>query len=180
MGVIAWTMATDLMSISFDLMSHIEFPMNVICSSLTPDNDTLIHRSTGYDESRQCKNCGSTRLFFTRSSTLTPSIFTWLMVDDLSAFEIALNVRAASSRWIIQLQIFSVLSSLNFWVICWKNVIRLLSSRINGGADVDVPRPDRAGADKSKSRRFENPSRYGRSCGPRSDVWSPKITWARR
>lgn len=55
-------------------------------------------------------------------------------------------------------------------------MIRLLSSRINGGADVDVPKPDLAGADKSKSRKFEKPSRYGKSCGPRSGVWSLKIT----
>lgn len=93
-------------------MSPIEFPMNDICSSLTPDRLTLIHRSMGTDESSACKNCGSTRCFFERSNTDMPSIFRWLIVDDFSAFEIALKVLVASSRWIIQLQIFNVFSSL--------------------------------------------------------------------
>lgn len=101
-----------LISISFDLMSPIEFPMNDICSSLTPDSDTLIHLNMGTDDSSACKNCGSTRCFLFLSKTDMPSILMWLIVDDFNAFEMALNVLAASSRWIIQLQIFRVLRSL--------------------------------------------------------------------
>lgn len=103
---------THLISISLDLMSPIEFPMNDICSSLTPDKDTLIHLNMGTDDKSACKNCGSTRCFLFRSKTDTPSILIWLIVDDFNAFEIALNVLAASSRWIIQLQIFNVFRSL--------------------------------------------------------------------
>lgn len=103
---------THLISISLDLMSPIEFPINDICSSLTPDRLTLIHRNMGTDESSVCKNCGSTRCFLFRSNTDMPSILIWLIGDDFSAFEIALNVFVASSRWIIQLQIFNVFSNL--------------------------------------------------------------------
>lgn len=45
----------------------------------------------------------------------------------------------------------------NFWLICWKNVVMLLSSRMSGGADVELPKPERAGADKSNSRKFWKP-----------------------
>lgn len=45
----------------------------------------------------------------------------------------------------------------NFWFICWKNVVMLLSSRMSGGAEVELPRPERAGADKSNSLRFWKP-----------------------
>lgn len=103
---------THLISISLDLMSPIEFPINDICSSLTPDRLTLIHRNIGTDDNSVCKNCGSTRCFLFRSSTDIPSILMWLIVDDFSAFEIALKVFVASSRWIIQLQIFNVFSNL--------------------------------------------------------------------
>ena len=90
--------STHLISISLDLMSPIEFPINDICSSLTPDKLTLIHRNMGTDESSVCKNCGSTRCFLFRSSTDIPSILIWLIGDDFKAFEIALNVFVASSR----------------------------------------------------------------------------------
>lgn len=103
---------THLISISLDLMSPIEFPINDICSSLTPDRLTLIHRNMGTDERSVCKNCGSTRCFLLRSRTDMPSILIWLIGDDFSALEMALNVFGASSRWIIQLQIFNVLSNL--------------------------------------------------------------------
>jgi hypothetical protein len=101
-----------LISISLDLMSPIEFPINDICSSLTPDRLTLIHRSMGTDDKSVCKNCGSTRCFLFRSNTDMPSIFMWLIVDDFNALDIALKVFVASSRWIIQLQIFNVFSNL--------------------------------------------------------------------
>jgi hypothetical protein len=104
-----------LISISFDFISPIEFPMNAICSSLTPDKLTLIHRSIGMDESNVCRNCGSTRCFLLRSSTDMPSILMWLMVDDLSDFAIVLNVFVASSKWIIQLQIFNVFNNLRMY-----------------------------------------------------------------
>lgn len=104
--------ATHLISISLDLMSPIEFPINDICSSLTPDRLTLIHRNMGTDERSVCKNCGSTRCFLFRSRTEMPSILIWLIVDDFSALEMALNVFVASSRWTIQLQIFNVFSKL--------------------------------------------------------------------
>lgn len=103
---------THLISISLDLMSPMEFPINDICSSLTPDRLTLIHRSIGTDDNSVCRNCGSTRCFLFRSSTDIPSILMWLIVDDFSAFEIALKVFVASSRCIIQLQIFNVFSNL--------------------------------------------------------------------
>jgi len=46
---------------------------------------------------------------------------------------------------------------------------------MSGGADVVLPKPDRAGADKSNSLKLWNPPRYGKSCGPRNGVWSPRI-----
>lgn len=103
---------THLISISFDFISPIEFPINAICSSLTPDRLTLIQRNSGTDESNACKNCGSTRCFLFLSNTDIPSILMWLIVDDFNAFAIALNVFVASSKWIIQLHIFNVFSSL--------------------------------------------------------------------
>lgn len=57
----------------------------------------------------------------------------------------------------------------------WKNVVIHLSVRING-VDVVPPKPERAGADKSSSRRHGKPLRYGSSCGPRKIWWSAKIT----
>lgn len=41
-----------------------------------------------------------------------------------------------------------------------------LSSIINGLVAVDVPRLDRVGDDRSNSRRFEKPDKYGINCGP--------------
>lgn len=58
----------------------------------------------------------------------------------------------------------------NFWLICWKNVTMLLSSRISGGAEVELPSPERAGADRSSSRKLWKPPKYGKSCGPLNGV----------
>lgn len=63
----------------------------------------------------------------------------------------------------------------NLWLICWKKVVMLLSSSMSGGADVELPKPDRAGADKSNSLKLWKPPRYGKSWGPRNVVWSDKI-----
>lgn len=41
-----------------------------------------------------------------------------------------------------------------------------LSSNMNG-VDVLPVSPERAGADKSNSRKHRNPLKYGSSCGPR-------------
>lgn len=90
--------STHLISISFDFMSPIEFPIKLICSSLTPDKLTLIQRNSGIDDSNVCKNCGSQRCFLFLSSTDMPSILMWLIVDDFNAFAIALNVFVASSK----------------------------------------------------------------------------------
>jgi hypothetical protein len=104
--------STYLISISLDLMSPIELPMNDICSSLTPDRLTLIHLNIGTEDRSVCRNCGSTRCFLPRSSTDMPSILMWLIGDDFMDLEIALKVFVASSRCIIQLQIFNVFRSL--------------------------------------------------------------------
>jgi hypothetical protein len=42
----------------------------------------------------------------------------------------------------------------------------LLSSKMSGGAEVELPKPDRAGADKSNSLKLWKPPKYGKSCGP--------------
>lgn len=57
----------------------------------------------------------------------------------------------------------------------WKKPIIHLSSNING-VDVEPPKPERAGADKSNSRKHGNPLRYGSSCGPRNILLSANIT----
>uniref|UniRef100_A0A8W7PJU3 Uncharacterized protein n=1 Tax=Anopheles coluzzii TaxID=1518534 RepID=A0A8W7PJU3_ANOCL len=48
------------------------------------------------------------RCFFGRSITTTPSSLMWLSGLDLSSFATDLSVRTASSRWMIQLHIFSM------------------------------------------------------------------------
>lgn len=50
-----------------------------------------------------------------------------------------------------------------------------LSSKINGLVEVEVPKLERVGDDKSSSRKHGNPDKYGISCGPLIMTLSLKI-----
>lgn len=59
----------------------------------------------------------------------------------------------------------------------WKNAMTHLSSNINGVDVVVPPKLDLAAADRSSSRKYGKPPKYGNNCGPRSILLSANITY---
>lgn len=103
---------TYLISISLPRISSTAFPIAVICSSFLPAKLQPNQRSEFSDDKRTWKNAGSIRIFFERSNTDIPSIFTWLRGLLRNALDIVFIVFVASSKCIIQLHIFKVFSIL--------------------------------------------------------------------
>lgn len=93
-------------------MSSTALPMAVIWSSFLPVKLHPNQRNEFNDDKSMWKNAGSIRVFFERSNTEIPSILTWLNGLFRSAFETVFIVFVASSKWIIQLHIFSVFNIL--------------------------------------------------------------------